>query len=119
MDRIRTSPWRRLDIPKYLFQISYTQQGLQGLLKEGGARRREALGDVFDSVGGKLEAFYYAFGSDDAYIIAEMPDDASAAAASITVGAAGAISVRTTVLVEPETIDDAIAKSVTYRPPGA
>ena len=68
---------------------------------------------------GSLEAFYYAFGEEDVYIIADLPDDASATAVSLSVGATGAVSLKTTVLVTPETVDAAVKKAVDYRPPGA
>ena len=58
---------------KYMFHANYTQGGLGGLLKEGGTRRREALTQTIEGVGGSVEAFYYAFGETDLYIIADPP----------------------------------------------
>ena len=106
-------------MPKYLFQASYTREGLQGLLKEGGTQRREAVENLVAGLGGRLEAFYYAFGDCDIYVIADLPDDASAIAGSLIVGASGAGSVRTTVLIPPETVDEATGKAVDYRPPAS
>ena len=77
---------------KYMIRASYTQQGLQGLIKEGGSSRRAAITQAVESVGGKLEAMYYAFGEDDAFFIVEMPDHATVAGLSLVVSAAGAIS---------------------------
>ena len=68
---------------------------------------------------GSLEALYYAFGACDLFIIADLPDDATATAVSLNVGAAGALNVSVTVLVTPETVDEAVSKGVPYRPPGA
>ncbi|MFI5047371.1 MAG: GYD domain-containing protein, partial [Acidimicrobiia bacterium] len=68
--------------------------------------------------GGSLEAFYFAFGETDVYVIATLPDDATAAAVSLTVGAAGTGSIRTTRLLDPEDIDEATQKTIGYRPPG-
>jgi uncharacterized protein with GYD domain len=62
---------------------------------------------------------YYAFGEDDVLVIAEYPDNVTAAAASLTVAASGAVSVKMVVLLTPEEIDEAAKKSVDYRPPGA
>ncbi len=104
---------------KYLLQASYTQEGLAGLSKEGGTSRRAALTETIEGVGGSLESFYYAFGKDDLFIIAGLPDDAAATAVSLALGAAGALTVSVTVLVTAETVDEAIARSVPYRPPGA
>ena len=103
---------------KYLFQANYTQAGLAGLQKEGGTARRAALTATVESVGGTVEAMYYAFGEPDAYLIVDLPDDAAATALSIAIAAAGALTINVTVLVTPETVDEAVAKSVAYRPPG-
>jgi len=67
---------------------------------------------------GKLEAFYYAFGDDDAVVIVDLPDHASVAAMALAVRASGAVNLKTTVLLTPEEIDQAAKKSVHYRPPG-
>ena len=40
---------------KYLVQFSYTGEGLKGLLKEGGSKRREATRQLVESLGGKLD----------------------------------------------------------------
>jgi len=69
-------------------------------------------------VGGKLESFYYAFGATDVFIIADLPDNASAAALNLAVAASGAIDSETVVLLTPEEIDEATRKSPAYRPPG-
>ena len=104
---------------KYLFQANYTQAGLAGLQREGGTSRRAALTATVESVGGTVEAMYYAFGDRDVYLIVELPDETAATALSIAIGAAGALDINVTVLVTPEAVDEAIAKSVAYRPPGA
>ena len=49
-------------MPKYLVQGSYTDQGLKGLQKEGGSKRRVMVEKLAEAMGGKLEVFYYAFG---------------------------------------------------------
>ena len=130
---------------KYLAQISYTVEGVKGLLKEGGTKRleaveqltkelsarqsvqppmlmsfcsMEAVDHLVKGVGGTLEAFYYAFGDCDLIVIMDLPDNASAAALSLAVSAGGASKVKTTVLLTPEEIDQATKKSVSYRPPG-
>ena len=106
-------------MPKYLFQASYTQEGLGGLMDDGATGRREMAEGLVASLGGSIEAFYYAFGDSDLYVIADLPDDASAAAASVAVGASGTASIKTTVLVTPETIDEAVKKAVGYPSPGS
>ncbi len=103
---------------KYLFHGSYTEEGLKGLLKEGGSKRREAAEQVVRSVGGTVEAYYFAFGDNDFYIIVDTPDNASTTAASLIVNASGAVKVKTVVLLTPEEVDQAAKKTVDYRPPG-
>jgi uncharacterized protein with GYD domain len=65
-----------------------------------------------------VECFYYAFGDDDVIGIIDMPDHASAAALSLAVNASGAVSVKATVLLTAEEMDEATKKTVNYRPPG-
>lgn len=105
-------------MPKYMFQGSYTQQGAAGLIKEGGTSRREAVEKLVTSVGGSIEALYWTLGSDDVIVIADMPDVEAVAAASLTVSASGAISLRSTPLVTASQLDDAAKRSPQYRPPG-
>ena len=106
-------------MPKFLFEANYTSQGFQGLLKEGGTSRRRVFEDLAREQGGTLESFYYAFGGADLYLTFDLPDVATAAAISMSIGAGGALNISTVQLITPEEIDDACAKTVTYRPPGA
>lgn len=106
-------------MPKYLYRGSYTPTGVSGLLKEGGTGRRAAAETLMESVGGSVEANYWAFGEDDFFIIADLPDATSAAAAALAAAASGAIGVTTTPLLTAEEVDAAVAKSPDYRPPGA
>ena len=103
---------------KYLIRAKYTQAGVTGLLREGGTSRREALRATIEGVGGTLNDLFYAFGDWDLFLITELPDDAAAAAVSMNISAAGALEVTVTVMVTPETIDEAISKAVPYRAPG-
>ncbi len=105
-------------MPKYLFQGSYTTEGVKGLLKDGGSKRRAAAQQAIESVDGRLEAFYFVFGENDVVAIFDAPDNASIAATALAVKASGAFSGRTTVLLTPEEVDKATKKKVTYRPPG-
>ena len=106
-------------MPKFLAEASYTQEGVKGVQSAGGSSRRDAVARVAESVGGKLESFYFAFGDSDAYVILDLPDNESAAAVALAVNAAGAVTLRTVVLLTPEEIDAAAERSVDYRPPGA
>ena len=105
-------------MPKYLIQANYVGEGAKGLLKEGGTSRRAVVEKAVKSLGGTVEAFYYAFGETDAYTIIEFPDNTSAAALALTIIASGAVTVKTTVLMTPEEVDEATKKTPSYRPPG-
>ena len=105
-------------MPKYLARVSYTNAGLKGLLKDGGSKRREVVEQLAKSLGGTVEAFYFAFGEDDLFIIADYPDNVSTAAASMIANASGASKVSVTVLLTPEEIDQTVKISGDYSPPG-
>ena len=105
-------------MPKYLWQVSYSSDGVKGVVKEGGTSRRAEATNLVEALGGTLETFYYAFGDADVYVIADLPDSASAAAVSMTINAGGAVTLATVPLLDPSEIDDAAKKSVAYRPPG-
>ncbi len=103
---------------KYLFQANYVGDGVKGLLKDGGSKRRAVVEKLFQSLGGSLEAFYYAFGDTDLYIIAEFPNHAAVTAFVLTVTATGTVTVKTTVLLTPEEIDAAGTLQPTFSAPG-
>ena len=105
-------------MPKYLVQGSYVGEGLKGLLKEGGSSRRDTVAQLIKGMGGTLESFYYAFGEYDVLGVGEFPDNETAAAFSLAVNASGAVTVRMTVLMTPEEVDEATKKTVDFRPPG-
>jgi uncharacterized protein with GYD domain len=104
---------------KYMIKASYTSDGTKGLLKEGGSSRRATVQKMVGGLGGKVEAFYYAFGDADVYVIVDVPDAITAAAVSLAVNASGTVQLSTIPLLTPEDIDAASKKSVAYRPPGA
>ena len=72
-------------MPKYLLRVNYTLEGVRGVLAKGGAARKAAAAAAAKSAGGKVESFYFAFGDTDVYVVADMPDNASAAALALTV----------------------------------
>jgi uncharacterized protein with GYD domain len=104
---------------RYLVRATYTAEGVRGLLKEGGTSRRETIKALIEKLGGSLESFHFAFGKEDAYVMVDLPDAASAAAVSLAVSASGAVRSEVVVLLTPEEIDEASRKTVDYRAPGA
>ena len=103
---------------KYMFEAKYTVEGVNGLVRDGGTGRRAAVEKMITSVGGRLDAVYFAFGGTDAYVIADLPDNTTAAAVALTVAKSGKSSIKTIVLMTPEEADAATKKTVSYQPPG-
>lgn len=107
-------------MPIIMTHANYTPAGIKGLIQDGGSKRRAAVKQMVEAAGGKLHAFYFAYGDSDVVLIAEYPDNATAASVAVAVGGSGAISsFRSMVLIAPEEMDAAAKKSVSYRAPGA
>ena len=104
---------------KFMLKASYNSDGVRGLIKEGGSKRRAVVQKMIEGMGGKLEAFYYAWGADDVFIIADLPDEKAGIALSLAVNASGAVRLTTIPLITPEEIDAAAKKTVKYKAPGA
>jgi uncharacterized protein with GYD domain len=104
---------------KFLMTADYKSKGTAGVLKEGGSSRRAEVKHAIEAVGGKMEAFYFAYGHVDAYVICDLPDPNAAVALSLAVNASGAVVVNTVPLITPEDVDVAAKKVVSYRAPGA
>jgi uncharacterized protein with GYD domain len=79
-------------MPKYLMEASYTAEGAKGLAKEGGSSRRKTVEETVKSLRGTVDAFYYAFGTSDVYLIVDLPDAVTAAAVSLAINATGAVA---------------------------
>src|SRR2546428_12362146 len=104
-------------MPKYFFQGSYSVEGIKGLQKDGGSKRRAAAQQAAQSVGGKLDAFYFALGTDDVVGIIDLPDNVSAAAVSLVINAAGGVKIRTTAVLSPGEVGHGTHKSGGENPP--
>ena len=108
-------------MPLYLGRFSYTADAMKALLDQP-QDRSAAAREVAESLGGKLVGFWYAFGEFDGVFLMEAPDNATAAALAMAIGAGGAISeTETTVLLDMDEAQDAMRKAAaaTYRPPRA
>lgn len=103
---------------KYLVRANYVGDGVAGLIRDGGSKRRAAVEKLFGAVGGRVDAFYYAFGDSDLFVIGDLPDNASAAALSLAVNATGAVTINITVLMTAEEMDAAAKKAPAYQAPG-
>jgi uncharacterized protein with GYD domain len=74
------------------------------------------------ALGGKLESFYYCFGKFDAVLIAEAPDNVSAAAVGLAVAQTGSVTrYETRTLLTPDEGREAMRKAKqiagSYTPP--
>jgi uncharacterized protein with GYD domain len=106
-------------MPRYLFKVSYTTEGLRGVMQEGGENRATFVSKMAADMGGSIESFDFAFGDTDVYVVAEIPDDETAAAIGLAVGASGAASCETVKLLTPAQVDKARGITTGYRAPGA
>jgi uncharacterized protein with GYD domain len=89
-------------MPKYLLSGSYTPQSWAKLV-DSPEDRSKAARDACEAVGGKLESFYWAFGADDFFAIADLPNDVAAGGVSVGVSSGGAVtSVKTIKLITME-----------------
>ena len=105
---------------KFMIKASYSTDGIKGVMKGGGTARVKAVETALSGVGGSLESFYFAFGSDDVYVIVNAPDNKSAIAMAAAVGSTGAMSsYETVVLLDPSEVDEALNVKVDYTPPGS
>jgi uncharacterized protein with GYD domain len=104
---------------KYLITASYSAEGLKGLQKDKASGRRDAVRQACESIGGKLDAFYFAFGEDDVVSIVDLPDNVAASALSLAASATGLIRTRTTALLAVEEVDKSLATTVKFRGAGA
>ena len=105
---------------KFLVEVKYTLEGIKGVKSEGGTARVAAATASIEELGGKVEAFYFAFGESDVFVIVDAPDNVSAAALGLAVTAGGGAATRTTVLLTAGEMDEAAKKASgsSYRPPG-
>jgi uncharacterized protein with GYD domain len=106
-------------MPKYLLKASYTAEGVRGIMKDGGSKREAAARALIESLGGKMEAFYFTHGETDAIVICDFPSASKALAGVMAVNASGLVQASTTPLITPAEMDEAARTTVAYRPPGA
>jgi uncharacterized protein with GYD domain len=111
--------WRGDVMSMYLMRASYSPEGALGLIRNGASYRQRAVVELCESVGGTLESMYYAFGDTDVFIIADLPNNTSAAALSLAVNSTGAVKATVTPLLSVEEMDAAAEIEVNYSGPNA
>src|SRR5262245_11453996 len=105
-------------MPHYLIQVAYNPSGVAALVKEP-QNRIEKITPAIEALGGRVKCGYFAFGEHDVVVICEMPDNVTAAAFALAVGAGGTVSsYKTTVLLTPEEAMQAMSKAAecSYEP---
>jgi uncharacterized protein with GYD domain len=103
----------------YLIQVAYTPEACASLVKNP-QDRTQAVQPAVEKLGGKVVGAWLAFGEYDAVVIAQLPDNVSAAAFSMAVSAGGALrACKTTPLLTPQEGVEAMRKAAGagYRPP--
>ncbi|WP_158843535.1 GYD domain-containing protein [Saccharothrix deserti] len=103
---------------KFLIHAKYTQAGFQGVVKEGFVAREAYIRSLVESIGGKVEAFYFAYGDDDVIVVIDA-DPSAAAAMSLVINQSGSVQIRTTPLLTAAEMDEARTRIPDYRVPGA
>lgn len=106
-------------MPKFLFEARYATEGVRGVIEQGGTARRDAVERLFADNGGTMEGFYFAFGDVDAFVIGELPDAQTAAAIALAINADARVSLKTTLLLDPEEVDAAARTAIDYHGPGS
>ena len=104
---------------RYMFKVSYSAAGMQGLVKEGAEHRQTFIAKMAAEMGGSLESFDFAFGDTDVYAVCDVPDDETAAAIAMAVEASGTGSIETVKLLSPAQVDRARGIHTGYQAPGA
>lgn len=104
---------------KYLYKVSYSLDGLKGIMRQGAAARAEQIGQIVAGNGGTVESFHFAFGETDAYVTVDLPGDTAAAALSLAVASSGAATIETVKLLTPAEVDEARGIQTGYVPPGS
>src|SRR5262245_2827633 len=85
-------------MPYFLTRFSYTPEAWAQLMEKP-EDRREAVAEVVESVGGRLEGFWYAFGDHDGYALIEYPGNLEAASVAIAATASGTVQTSETIVL--------------------
>ena len=106
-------------MPRYLLRLSASADTWAAMIKDP-SNRLEANRPVVESMGGKLDGFYFVVGDNEIVEILDMPDDVSMEAITIAILASGAVkSIKASTLLTAEEAIEAMqrAGNVGYRPP--
>jgi len=102
---------------KYLFVAAFTVDGIKNLQKQSATGFKAGVAKFFESVGGKLESWYYDYSDNTAYGFVDYPNEIAAATAQASVNAGGFAHVTYKPVISAEDADKALARSMATRPP--
>lgn len=102
---------------RYLVRAVFTQEGLKNFQKQSPTALKAGIAKFLESVGGKLEFWYFDYGEATAYAINDYPDEIAAATAQVSTNAAGFAHVTIRPVLSAEDMDKAIAKVPPVRIP--
>jgi uncharacterized protein with GYD domain len=102
---------------RYLVRAVLTPEGLKNLQKQPPTALKAGVAKFVESVGGKLEFWFFDYGASTAYSVIEYPDEVSAATAQLSTNAAGFARVTIRPLLSAEEMDKAVAKMPPVRVP--
>jgi uncharacterized protein with GYD domain len=77
-------------MPKYLAMFSYSDEAMAAMI-ENPADREPAVRAVLESVGARLESFYWMFGAHDGLAVVEAPDSLTMAGISSAIRSTGTV----------------------------
>jgi uncharacterized protein with GYD domain len=107
-------------MPKYAIMFHYRPGAVRAMMDRP-EDRAAIVAQAAESLGGKLEAYYWALGPFDGLIILDVPDGRAAASVQMVMAGTGAVDqIETHELFPAERLNDLLqrAKSVPYSPPG-
>ena len=103
----------------YLMRAQYSRSAIEAMVQHP-QNREEAVRRSCEALGGKLHHFFYCFGEYDVLGLAELPDNKTAAALSMSLEGSGAVTMaNTTILLTVAEAMEAMkaAQTSEYAPP--
>jgi uncharacterized protein with GYD domain len=107
-------------MPLYMSQFSYTKEAWAALAQNP-EDRSVAIGELLESMGGRLVSLYFTFGEYDGFLVFEAPNENDAAAIMVAAISPGHLkAIKTTLAFTPEEAMEFMRKAgaATYRGPG-
>ena len=102
---------------RYLVRAVLTAEGLKNLQKQPPTALKAGVAKFVESVGGKLEFWFFDYGAATAYSVIDYPDEIASATAQLSTNAAGFARVTIRPLLSAEEMDKAVAKMPPVRVP--